>query len=129
MPASESDGRRSKVSPLLTAVLAASFGVLVWATLGDPVLHPQMSVETSLRETIYLTALALNAEQEETGTYPTTLEEIGMDEVGLVYQAEPSGYHLSATDEGIQVEYRSGEDLGPFRAAFEALMPPHLRIQ
>lgn len=80
--------------------------------------------ETHLRETIYVTVLALDAEGKTTGSYPPDLETIGMDEEGLTYTRGSDGYTLIAEGEGIRVEYRSGDDMEPFRAAFEALLPP-----
>jgi hypothetical protein len=117
------------VSPILTVALAASLGILAWATFSDPLLHHQVSVENSLRGTIYTAALAVDAERAATGSYPATLEDIGMDEEGLSYQSDSNGYRLTATDEGVEVVYRSGEDLQPYRAAFNALLPPHITIQ
>jgi len=80
--------------------------------------------ETHLRETIYVTVLALDAEGKTTGSYPPDLETIGMDEEGLTYTRGSDGYTLIAEGEGIRVEYRSGDEIEPFRAAFEALLPP-----
>ena len=48
----------------------------------------------------------------------------GKDEKELLYTPESDGYSLVSEDEGIRVEYRFGEDLEPFRSAFEALLPP-----
>lgn len=80
--------------------------------------------DTALRETIYITSLALESEFGETGEYPADLEMIGMDEEGLTYSADGAGYTLVAEWEGARVQYRSGEDLEPFRKAFETLLPP-----
>ncbi len=122
-------GRRSGINPLFTGGLFVTLAVLAWATFSDPALRHQVSLENSLRGTIYTTALALDAERAATGSYPATLEEIGMDEEGVTYQPDANGYRLTASDEGLEVEYRSGEDLQPFRAAFNALLPPHLRVE
>jgi hypothetical protein len=98
--------------------------VVIWGRPDGDALVP-VPVEVGLQETIYVTALALNAEFEETGEYPVELEEIGMDEEGLIYARDRNGYTLVAEEEGVRVQYRSGEDLEPFRAAFEALLPPY----
>ncbi len=47
-----------------------------------------------------------------------------MDEEGLTYTRDSDGYTLIAEEEGIRVEFRPGDDMEPFRAAFEALLPP-----
>ena len=86
---------------------------------------PPVPVDTALREVIYITSLALDSEFEETGEYPADLEEVGMDEEGLTYSREGGGYTLVSELDGVRVQFRSGEDLGPFRKAFESLLPPY----
>lgn len=128
--ASSASGRKpSGIRPVFTLALIVTLGVLLWVYIQDPMGRHQMSVDTSLRETIYVTALALDAEFEATGAYPNTLEEVGMDEEGVTYRREDGGYLLIAEDEGVVVEYRSGEDLLPFQEAFEQLLPPHLEVR
>ena len=128
----ENPGRRgAPIRPLFAAALVATLGVLLWLTLasGDPLDEHEMTVETSLRETIYVTAIALDAEHRETGRWPADLESIGMDEEGLSYEVTGDGYTLVARGEGAVVEYRSGDDLRPFRNAFNSLLPPHMVVQ
>lgn len=128
-PARDQGPPRSGFRRGFTIALFGAFAFLLWVTLNDPVRKPQMSTETALRETIYLTALALDAEREATGAYPATLEAVAMDEDGLTYIREGDGYRLVASADGVTVDYESGEDLTPFRAAFQQLLPPHLRIE
>ena len=80
--------------------------------------------ETHVRVAIYVAVLALEDQVKTTGTYPPDLETIGMDQEGLTYTRGSGGYTLIAEEEGARVEYRSGDDMEPFRAAFEALLPP-----
>ncbi len=64
------------------------------------------------------------AAQAKMGHYPTGLVDLGMDQEGLTYSRVGDWYSLVAEDDGVTVEYRSGEDLEPYRVAFEALLPP-----
>lgn len=130
MPPEAPQGTGTPIRPLFAAALVVTLGVLAWLTLaaGNPLDEHEMTVETSLRETIYVTAIALNAEFEETGGWPTDLAALGMDETGLTYELTPSGYRLLASEGDVEVEYSSGEDLGPFRDAFNSLLPPHMAL-
>jgi hypothetical protein len=112
-----------KVHPLLLVALLLVLALLIRINFGNPLPESSIPVETSLRETIYVTVLALEAELEETGAYPHDLESLGMDEEGLSYTPNSAGYTLVAREEGTIVEYRSGEDLGPFKDAFYELLP------
>lgn len=118
----------ASIRPLFAGGLVVTLSVLAWLTLaaGDPLDEYEMTVETSLMESVYVTAIALDAEFEATGSLPDDLESIGMDEEGLTYERTPDGYRLSAREEGVVVAYRSGEDLRPFREAFNRLLPPHM---
>jgi hypothetical protein len=111
-------------SPFFPVVLLILLPVAYF--VGRPPLEKLAPVpaETDLRGTIYVTSLALESEFEETGEYPANLEMVGMDEEGLAYSRDGSGYTLVAELEGTRVQYRSGEDLKPFRRAFETLLPP-----
>ncbi|MFH1764614.1 MAG: hypothetical protein ABIF09_10520 [Gemmatimonadota bacterium] len=107
----------------LLLVLAALLALNIYeASLGDEVYSDMR--QTNLREMIYVTALALDAEAKDSGGYPPDLETIGMNEEGLTYTRDSDGYTLIAEEEGTRVEFRSGDDMEPFRAAFEALLPP-----
>jgi len=117
-------GKDGKIHPSLLVLLVMVLGLLVYLNAGESSDAAPVSTSSSLRETIFVTAMALNAEFEETGTFPADLEVIGMDEKELLYTPESDGYSLVAEDEGIRVEYRFGDDLEPFRSAFEALLPP-----
>jgi hypothetical protein len=116
--------RIGQIHPSLLVALILVLGILLWVNLSSSDEGSPVSAELSLRETLYVTALALNAEYEETGAYPVDLESIGMDEDGLRYTRSSHGYALVAEEEGVRVEYRSGQDLAPLREAFEALLPP-----
>lgn len=116
--------KRSRIHPSLLLALLLVLGLLLWLDLNSSEGIQPIPVELSLQETIYLTALALNAEWEETGAYPPDLETLGMDEEGIQYTLGSQGYSLVAEREGVRIEYRSGEELEPFRAAFERLLPP-----
>ena len=115
---------RGAVHPSLLIALALVLGVLLWLNLADTDGANTVPVRTSLQETIYVTALALNAEMEATGSFPPDLETLGLDDETLVYAPDSDGYTLVAEAEGVQVEYHHGEDLGPYREAFESLLPP-----
>jgi hypothetical protein len=83
---------------------------------------PEMA-EASLKASIYLVTLAVDAEFEETGVYPPDLETIDVEEEEVTYSPNETGYILVATDGELTYEYRSGDDLDPYRTAFEYLLP------
>ncbi|MGD2120657.1 MAG: hypothetical protein PVJ76_02885 [Gemmatimonadota bacterium] len=114
-----------KIHPLLLVALVLVLGLLIRLNRDDPLEAYRVPVETSLRETIYVTVLALEAEFEERGAYPSDLESIGMDEEGLRYSLGSRGYTLEASAEGVSVEYESGQDLEPLEDAFFELLPPY----
>ena len=120
--AGKKKARKSRL-PILLSLVAISLVALVLTRLASPTFLPA-SPDDSAKETIYVTVLALTAEFEETGAFPETLEAIGMDHEGLTYWLGPGGYSLTAVEDGMTAEYRSGEDLTPFREAFEALVIP-----
>ena len=109
--------------PLLIVLLMAFVGVAVWNALYFSRMGKISAdlEETYLETTIYLTALSLDAEYEATGAYPATLQELAMDEEGLTYTPGQNGYTLRLEGERATLEYRSGEDLTPYRESFEAL--------
>ena len=115
-------GRKSRL-PLLLSLVAISLVVLVLTRLAIPT-AASVSPDDSARETIYSTVLALTAELDATGAFPEDLESIGMDHEGLTYSPRSDGYSLTAEEDGVTVEYSSGEDLTPFREAFQALVIP-----
>lgn len=114
--------RRSKLHPVVPFLLLVPLNGILLYNLTRPLNPPPVPAEISLKETVYFTALALNAEYEESGAYPPNLETIGMDEEGLQYSETVDGYVLTASEDSVRVHYRSGEDLEPFRVAFESLV-------
>ena len=113
---------RQRATELVDFVLV--FALLVWLHLSAPAEHPPVPLRTSLMESIYVTALALDAELEETGSLPPNLEAVGMDDPTLTYVPGSDGYVLVAKSGEVRIEYRQGEDLRPYREAFEQLLPP-----
>lgn len=120
----EPRGRKSRIHPSLLVALLLTLGVLLWLEASGTDNVIQVPVELTLQEAIYLTALALEAEREATEAYPPDLATIGMDEEGLRYERQSDSYVLVAEEDGVRIEYHAGEDLEPFRAAFENLLPP-----
>jgi hypothetical protein len=99
--------------------------VLAWNSYSfsrSETVSPEMA-EASLKASIYLVALAVDAEFQETGVYPRDLESIEVEEEEVTYTPTSNGYTLVAVDEERSFEYRSGEDLDPYRSAFEYLLP------
>lgn len=115
---------RPRIHPALLVALIAVLGVLVWLNATDAPSEDAIPTEIFLKERIYVIALALDAEYEETGSYPTDLEGAGLDEEGVAYSTDGQGYALTAEEDGVSIVYRSGQDLAPFRAAFQTLLPP-----
>ncbi|MBT8398577.1 MAG: hypothetical protein HKO65_18670 [Gemmatimonadetes bacterium] len=116
--------RRGEIHPGFLVALVLVLALVIWSGQGNFSEESSVPLETVLQETIYVTALALEAEFQETGAYPTDLESLGLDDEGLTYTLGPNRYTLVASAEGASVEYRSGGDLAPFREAFEHLLPP-----
>jgi hypothetical protein len=52
-----------------------------------------------------------------------------MDEEGLSCRRDLQGYRLAANGDGDTVEYRSGENLGPFKDAFCQLFPSGREVE
>lgn len=89
----------------------------------------RQQVEESLRATIFLTVLGLEAHRSRTGTYPPTLEAVGLDDPALEYR--PEGDRFVLVGVGPQVDpplsYRTGEDLTPFELALDGVLTANLR--
>ena len=113
------------IHPSLLLALVVLLGFLIWVNSTEAGTESTVPVKTFLQETIYVTALALDAEMEETGAYPPDLESIGMDEEGLSYSLSSGSYTLVASEAGITVQFQSGDDMEPYRSAFESLLPPY----
>jgi hypothetical protein len=121
--------RKRKVHPAVPiGLLFPMVGILYFNLSRPPSVLP-VPPDVSLKETVYVTALALNAEFEETGVYPSDLREIGMDEEGLRYARTTDGYILTAEEDSVYVEYESGDELTPYKAAFESLLPPFEEVR
>lgn len=112
----------SKVLLFLLLVLGVIIAWNSYSFARSEDVPPEMA-EASLRASIYLAALAVDAEFEETGAYPPDLESIEVDEEEVTYSANATGYTLVATDGDLSFEYRSGDDLDPYRTDFEYLLP------
>ncbi len=117
--------RSGQIHPGLVVGLFLVLGLLLWSNRDGGTEGSPYPIVTYLQETIYVTALALDAEFTDTGAYPPDLETIGMDEEGLAYSRVAEGYTLVASEGEVTVAYESGENLEPFRQAFEALLPPY----
>lgn len=126
--------RTARWQPLVLGVLSALFvGVGIWNILWYQDFHrPAFSaaqVEESLRASIFLTVLGLESHRSRTGTYPASLEEVGLDAPDLEYRLEGQEFVLLAP--GLNVEpplsYRPGEDLRPFELALDGVLPANFR--
>ncbi len=120
---------RSFKKPLLIVLFVLLAGVAAWniyyfSRMGR--VSAEME-EAYLETAIYLTALTLDAEFEATGAYPASLEEVGMDEEGLSYVRENGSYTLVARGSGVELRYRSAEELAPFKEAFEGRQAGEMR--
>jgi len=111
---------------ILLVLLLALALLLAWNSYSyrrAETISPEMA-DASLKGSIYLTVLALEAEFEDTGAYPSDLESIDVAEDEVTYFPTGNGYRLVAADGDLSFEFRSGDDLGPYRTAFEFLLPP-----
>lgn len=118
--------------PALLVVLALAFlAVAVWnGRWYTEVRSPAFSsaeLEDGLRATIFLTALSLEDHRARTGLYPASLADAGLDAPGLEYRRHEGGYLLEARGAGVEVSYRSGQDLRPFETALDRVFLPARR--
>ena len=113
-------------APVLLVLLLVLGLILAWNSYSyrqSETVSPEMA-EASLKASIYLAALAVDAEFEESGVYPQDLESIDVDEEEVTYLPREDCYTLVAADEELSFEFHSGDDLEPYRSAFEFLLPP-----
>jgi hypothetical protein len=75
----------------------------------------------SARFSVYLVAQEVEAYRRANGALPSSLEDINADIEGITFQPADTGYTLSASVDGETITYRSGADLTPFWAAYDAL--------
>ena len=111
---------------ILLVLLLALALLLAWNSYSyrqAEAISPEMA-DASLKGSIYLTVLALESEFENTGAYPPNLESIDVAEDEVTYFPTGNGYRLVAADGDLSFEFRSGDDLEPYRTAFEFLLPP-----
>lgn len=109
---------------LLLALALVLGGVVAWNLqvyfqAGTP---SRAFQETALQASIFMAQQAVEGSLAETGTLPSTLESVGADEEGLTYAPSGPDYRLTATYSGLEVVYRSGDDIQPFREAFQSLL-------
>jgi hypothetical protein len=109
---------------LLTVLLLVFIGVGAWniRVLTQAQVSSLSQTVVDLEASIYLAAKTIDAEIEDHGTLPSSLDELGIDDEGLTYRANGSGYELEVRNGEHAVSYRSGQDLSRFEAAFRALM-------
>lgn len=108
---------------LLTVLLLVFIGVGAWnirVLTATQTLSPSQTV-ADLEASIYLAAKTIDAELEDQGSLPLTLNELGIDDDGLTYRTTEGGYELEVRVGRHTVSYRSGEDFSRFEAAFKAL--------
>ncbi|MFC1660274.1 hypothetical protein ACFL3S_02250 [Gemmatimonadota bacterium] len=114
---------RRTESRVLGVLLAAFVAVGAWnvRVLAQASEISPAQAQATLQASIYLAAKSLDAELQETGSLPPTLDHLGIDGGGLLYRSLGNGYELVAEDGDRSISFRSGDDLGPFEAAFRAL--------
>jgi hypothetical protein len=110
---------------LLTFLLLAFVGLWAWnVRIMNQAAQVKPGLEqASMEACIYVAALTLDAELQDTGRLPESLVELGVDREGLTYRPRGSEYELTARAEDQSVSFRSGEDLSPYEAAFRSLIP------
>jgi hypothetical protein len=79
--------------------------------------------QACLEASIYVAALSLDAELQETGRLPRSLDQLGVDREGITYLPRGSDYELVAQVADRTVTFQKGEDLTPYEAAFRSLIP------
>lgn len=124
--------RSPRWQPPVLVVLSLLFvGVGVWNVrwLQDA-RSPAFSegqVEESLRATIFLTVVGLEAHRSRTGAYPPTLEAVGLDDPALEYRLEGDRFVLVGPQVDPPLSYRTGEDLTPFELALDNVFTVNFR--
>jgi hypothetical protein len=89
----------------------------------------QAQVEESLRATIFLAVVGLEAHRSRTGAYPPDLAAVGLDDPALEYRREGDHFVLVGALPGVEPPptFRSGDDLAPFELALDRAFPGQLR--
>lgn len=84
-------------------------------------------VEESLRASIFITVMGLEAHRSRTGAYPASLEVVGLDGQGLEYRLEGNQFVLQGAGVEPPLSYRPGQDLRPFELALDQVLPGNFR--
>jgi hypothetical protein len=112
---------RYKILGALLGILVIVIGLNVARVLTAPDPFTRAEEEASAMLTVYLVAQGVEAFRDSAGFLPTDLENLDLDEEGLVYTVQESGYVLEYQDGGVSASYRSGQSLTSFVAAVEVL--------
>jgi hypothetical protein len=129
--AAEMEGRRSpparrrpgrRALGVLFVVLLALAGWNVWDVTREPEVFTPAEEETGLRAEIYLAVEQIEAFRRQNGSLPVDLARLGLDTPELSYVRDANRYRLVAATNRVQVAYETGQDLGPFRGAFDRVL-------
>ena len=112
---------RYKTLGVLLFILVIMIGLNVARIVTAPDPFTPAEEEAGAMFTIYLVVQGVEAFRDSAGFLPVDLEGLDLDEEGLTYTVRDSSYTLHFQEEGITASYRSGENLAPYIAAYEAL--------
>jgi hypothetical protein len=81
-------------------------------------------LDASVRLKIFLTAKAIYAYRDSTRRFPASLAELGMRDIGLVYERTATSFTITDTSAVLPLTYYSGDDLTIFSSAYQQLSAP-----
>ena len=121
------DRERHQRRPWLLVLIPLFFVLFGWNMLAagsTPAVFSRAEREASLRFRIYLAAQGVKAFRDSAGYLPPDLPTIGIFEDRIAYVPDGTLYAIVGSEGGLQLTYRSGEDLQPYAAAYQRLARP-----
>ncbi len=116
--------RRLSQVPLLLTLLAVAISLTAWNLIGTTGNLDSLRAgeeEVATRFTLYLIVQTLELYRDSTGTLPTELEVLNVNEEGVQYAVSGNAYELRAKVGEREIVYRSGEDMSELARAYELL--------
>lgn len=77
--------------------------------------------ESIIRLQMYIAAEGVEAYRDSTGRWPADLRAVGMEDAGLVYEAQGNSFAVTDTSMRVPLTYRRGDPLAPFAAGYAEL--------
>lgn len=113
---------------LRQALFAAVLGltaVVIWEYTHPPFPGPAFDpagLQSSLDLAVFLTVEGIEAYKADADSLPANLEAVGLDDPELTYTRTETSYEIRGEAGAYHVYYVAGDDLTPFRHAYDALV-------